>query len=370
MRRFCVIFGTRPEAIKLAPVIYRLKKLRGSDVKIIVTGQHRKMLDQALGALDIRPHFDLNIMRHDQDLESITASAIKKLARVLRDIKPSVVIVQGDTTTTFVSSLAAFYQKIPIAYVESGLRTYDKYGPFPEEVNRRLVSALADFHFVPTQNAKQNLLKENISFRKIWVTGNTVIDILLMILKKKTEFRSPFLRKFDFSKKKILLVTLHRRESFGPKLIGALQALRDIARKEDVTLIFPVHMNPYVSHQARKILSGRSNIHLIEPLAYDDFVKLMSKSTLIITDSGGIQEEICTLKKPALVIREKTERKEAIEAGFARLMGYKKLAIIREAQRLLHDPKYYASRCGHENPFGDGTASKKIAAVLNKYIAR
>jgi len=365
MKKICVIFGTRPEAIKLAPVINELKSKK-IVLKVIVTSQHREMLNQVLRIFRIKPHYDLKVMTHNQSLFDITAKITSGLEKILKKEKPSMIIVQGDTTTTFISSLAAFYLKIPIAHVEAGLRTSDKFRPFPEEMNRRLTSSLADYNFAPTVQAKKALLSENIPKNKIWVTGNTVVDALKLMLKSKIHFKNPFLKKFDFSKRKLILVTLHRRESFDGGLKNVLTALKMVAKNNDVDIIYPVHMNPNVKREVRKVIGKTARIHLLKPLPYDEFVLLMSKSHFVITDSGGIQEEVCTLNKPVLVAREKTERQEAVQAGFAKLVGYKINLIVREASKLLNNTKYYRSMCRRSNPFGDGKAAKKIINILKK----
>jgi len=364
LTKVIVIFGTRPEAIKLAPLVQELKKNTDIKTKIIVSAQHRDMLDQVLRLFSIDVEYDLNIMTHNQSLYHVTSKVILELEQILNKERPSLVIVQGDTTTTFASSLAAYYQKIPIAHVEAGLRTEEKYSPFPEEINRRLTTHMADFHFAPTENAKRALLNENIPEDRIWVTGNTVVDALKMILERKHKFNDSFLQQFEFTKKKLILVTLHRRESFAGGLENVLVALNEIAQKENVDIIYPVHPNPNVRTQVSNMLSGVGNVYLVDPLPYDEFIFLMSKSYLIITDSGGIQEEVCTLNKPALVTRDKTEREEAIAAGFAKLVGYDTQLIIKEISRLLNNKNYYYSMCDHANPFGDGVASKKIVNIL------
>jgi len=364
--KICVIFGTRPEAIKLAPVIQELKKRKRIQCKVVVTAQHRQMLDQVLKLFRIKPAYDLNIMRKDQNVFDITQSVLKQLQTVLKKERPDYVLVQGDTTTTLVASLAAFYLKIPVAHVEAGLRTNDKYRPFPEEINRRLTSAICDIHFAPSIVAKRNLRLENIPNKSIHLTGNTVVDALLSILKSKKIFRHRFLKEFSFKGKTVITVTLHRRESFDGGLQQVLAALKIIARTHDVDIIFPVHLNPNVRNQVNRKLKSVKNIHLIKPLDYDDFVFLLRKSYFVISDSGGIQEEICTLKKPVLVPREKTEREEAIHAGFAKLVGYNQRLIINEANRLLTDNRYYRSKLRHKNPFGDGKAAQRIVRILTR----
>lgn len=365
--KVAVIFGTRPEAIKLAPVIRELKSCSDQfEVRVIGTAQHREMLDQVLDLFGIELDYDLNVMRPDQSLFQVTTKVLQGLETLLISEKPSVVIVQGDTTTTFVASLAAFYLQIPIGHVEAGLRTFDKYNPFPEEVNRHLTSVLADYHFVPTERARRNLLREGIGADSVFLTGNTVIDALLYVVEDGYSFAwHPQLREIDFENKRVIAVTAHRRESFGRPMGDVFLALRDVvSRNGNVEIVFPVHLNPNVHRMAHEVLGGVDRIHLIEPLSYSPFVQLMNKSYLILTDSGGIQEEAPSLGKPVLVLRQVTERPEAIEAGTARLVGTDRELIVQTVQKLLDDRQEYDKMARTANPFGDGRAALRIVDIL------
>lgn len=359
------IFGTRPEVIKSAPVVKELRKHKKEiESKVIISAQHRKMVDQFLELFDIRPDFDLNIMRPNQTIFDVTGRCLKKLEDILRREKPHLVLVQGDTTTAFAASLAAYYLKTPVGHIEAGLRTKDKYRPFPEEMNRRLIDAIGDLHFAPTDIPKKNLLKEGVNSKSIFVTGNTVIDSLLDIAKRKYQFKDAFLKRFVSKKKRIILVTAHRRESFGKPLKSICEALREIARSFDVEIIYPVHLNPNVQKTVRRILIGVKNIHLIEPLEYEPFVHLMEKSYIILTDSGGIQEEAPSLGKPVLVMREVTERPEGIKAGTAKLVGMNKRKIVSETSKLLISKAAYNKMAKAVNPYGDGKAAKRIVRII------
>jgi UDP-N-acetylglucosamine 2-epimerase (non-hydrolysing) len=374
MKKILIIFGTRPEAIKLAPVILKLKAMsKQLRTVVCVTAQHREMLDQVLGLFDINPDYDLNIMRKNQSLFNITSTGLQKLKVVLQKEKPDMILVQGDTTTTFIASLAAYYLKIKIGHVEAGLRTNDKFNPFPEEINRRLADCLADLYFVHTEKAKQNLLKEGVDKKKIFITGNTVIDALLMTIEKhkdkriQRELMHRFLSEYriSFNSQKVILVTGHRRESFGKEFENICYGLKKIANSNnDVQIIYPVHLNPNVQKPARKILNNVKNIHLIEPLDYFSFVWLMNQSYLILTDSGGIQEESPSLGKPVLIMRRTTERPEGIEAGTAKLIGTDRKRIFYETMKLLENEKLYQKMAKTTNPYGDGKASERIYDVL------
>lgn len=364
------VFGTRPEAIKVIPVIKELEKHK-IDSKICVTAQHRNMLDQVLDFFGIQPDYDLNLMRDNQSLFDITIRALEALERVLTQERPDVVLVQGDTTTTFVGSLAAYYLRIKVGHIEAGLRTWDKFNPFPEEGNRRLTDALSDIHFAPTESAKRNLLKEGINESKIFVTGNTGIDTLFMMLERLKEIGDEVLNgKFNFSSdRKLILVTCHRRESFGRALENICTALKQITEEnEQVEIVYPVHLNPNVRGTVNKHLKGIDRIHLIEPLEYASFVWLMNKAHLILTDSGGVQEEAPSLGKPVLVLREKTERGEAIEAGTAKLVGTQCESIFCETQKLLHNKDEYEKMAKVANPYGDGKASVRIVEILERIM--
>ncbi|OGL41130.1 MAG: UDP-N-acetylglucosamine 2-epimerase [Candidatus Schekmanbacteria bacterium GWA2_38_11] len=370
--KIMVVFGTRPEAIKLAPVIKKLEEAKHKFKTIVcVTAQHREMLDQVLRLFKIKVKYDLDLMRHNQSLSGITRMILDGVTGVLKSEKPDLVMVQGDTTTTFASSLAAFYQQIKIAHVEAGLRTDNKYSPFPEEINRRMTSVVTDYHFAPTNQSKENLLCEGVDPKKIFVTGNTVIDTLLMtvgMLKSLKVEKFKELRDIDFSKK-IILVTGHRRESFGEGFENICRALKKIADiNRNLIIIYPVHLNPNVKKPVHRILGKVENIRLINPLNYKPFVYLMEKSYLILTDSGGIQEEAPSLGKPVLVMRDTTERPEGIKSGTVRLVGTREKEIARETQKLMDSKKEYNRMSRAHNPYGDGKASKRILTILEKSI--
>jgi UDP-N-acetylglucosamine 2-epimerase (non-hydrolysing) len=386
--KFMVIFGTRPEVIKVIPVIRKLKE-SVCQVIICVTAQQREMLDQSLAFFEIIPDYDLNIMVDCQDLFYVTNKTLEGLKKILQKERPDVVLVQGDTSTAFAASLAAFYLQIPIGHIEAGLRTHNKYNPFPEEKNRHLIGALTDYHFAPTELAKDNLSKEGVPETQIWVTGNTVIDTLLEVINsqssvaKQEELGMYFKEKWKLvltdDSQKLILVTGHRRESFGEDFRNICLALKEIAeRNPDVTIIYPVHLNPNVQKPVYEILgsdlanridgTAPKNIFLLEPLEYEYFVYLMSKSYIILTDSGGIQEEAPSLHKPVLVMRNTTERSEGIEANTLRLVGTKKDVIYREAQQLLDNKDTYDKMSKTINPYGDGKAAGRIVDVLTKNL--
>ena len=368
------IFGTKPEAVKLAPVILKSKERKDIfATKVCVTAQHREMLDQVLNLFKIKPDYDLNIMRRNQSLFNITTRGIKQLGKVLKIERPDIIIVQGDTTTTFVASLSAYYLKIKIAHIEAGLRTSDKFNPFPEEINRLLTDCLTDYYFAPTEWAKNNLLKEGVDEKKIFVTGNTVIDALFFTLKKQQDpkVQQKLERKFKkdfnitFDNQKTILVTAHRRESFGKDFENICYALREIVDKhKDVQIMYPVHLNPNVQKPVKKILNNRQRIYLIPPLDYFTTVWLMSKAYLILTDSGGIQEEAPSLGKPVLVMRKTTERPEGIEADVAKLVGVEKESIVECTSELLTNNALYKKMAKAINPYGDGKASDGIIEIL------
>lgn len=370
IRRVMVVFGTRPEAIKMAPVVKELQEHPGElEVHVCVTAQHREMLDQVLDIFDIVPDNDLNVMRHRQDLYDVTASVLQGMRDVLQEVKPDLVLVHGDTTTTFATTLAAFYARIPVGHVEAGLRTGNLYSPWPEEANRKLTGALADIHFAPTEQARDNLLAEGVDANRIVVTGNTVVDALLSVAarlendKALLQEAAADLPELDQGKR-MILVTGHRRESFGKGFEEICTALARLADRGDVEIVYPVHLNPNVREPVNRILSDRGSVHLIEPVAYISFVELMKRAALIITDSGGIQEEAPGLGKPVLVMRDTTERPEAVDAGTARLVGADADRIVEEAARLLDDPDAYREMSQAHNPFGDGTASRKICEEI------
>ncbi|KUK11109.1 MAG: UDP-N-acetylglucosamine 2-epimerase [Clostridia bacterium 41_269] len=362
--KILVVFGTRPEAIKMAPLVKELQKSPNMLPIVAVTAQHREMLDQVLDLFEIKPHYDLNIMRHGQTLSEITGRVLEGIENIIVKERPDLVLVHGDTTTTFASALAAFYEKTPVGHVEAGLRTRDKYAPFPEEMNRRLTGALADFHFAPTEAARENLLKEGVSRDSIFVTGNTVIDALFASVNPEYRFEG-LLGRLDFKNRRIILVTAHRRENWGKPMEEIFSALAELVDMfSDVEVVFPVHKNPAIQALAKKLLGGRERVHLIEPLEYAPFVNLMARCYLVLTDSGGLQEEAPALGKPVLVLREITERPEAVEAGTVRLVGFSRSRIVRETRRLLLDEKEYQAMANAVNPYGDGKASYRIRKWL------
>jgi len=371
MKNILTIFGTRPEAIKMAPVVGALKQSSDFDARVCVTAQHRQMLDQVLDLFGIVPDFDLNLMRPGQDLTDITCNVLQGLRQVLTQWRPDCVLVHGDTTTTFAAALAAFFEKIPVGHVEAGLRTGNIYAPWPEEMNRRLAGALTTIHFSPTVRARENLLLENVPAERICVTGNTVIDALLNVVdrvRNDATLARTFARQFGFldTGKRLVLVTGHRRENFGDGFERICRGLATLAGRNDIEIVYPVHLNPNVQEPVKRILAGIGNIHLIEPLDYLPFVYLMDRSSIIITDSGGVQEEAPSLGKPVLVMRETTERPEAVDAGTVRLVGTDEMAIVREASLLLDDSAAYARMSRAHNPYGDGAASRRIVAALEK----
>jgi UDP-N-acetylglucosamine 2-epimerase (non-hydrolysing) len=370
VRKIAVVFGTRPDTIKLAPVILELKKHPGDfQVVTIATAQHREMLDQVLEVFAIVPEYDLNVMKPQQSLAEITRNVIDALDRVLEKEAPAMVLVQGDTTTTFVGALAAFYRNIPVGHVEAGLRTYDRAHPFPEEINRRLTSSLADLHCAPTATSRRALLREHIDPRTVFITGNTVIDALRIAVRKEHVFSVPELNRVAGLHRRILLVTMHRRENWGEPMASAARALRRIVETHgDLHLVFPVHLNPRVRDVVNPVLGGLPNVSLIEPLDYLDFVNIMARSTLIITDSGGVQEEGPSLAKPILVLREVTERPEAVQFGTVKLAGLDEERIYRHAHRLLSDRRAYEAMANAVNPYGDGHAARRTVQIIRHYF--
>ena len=359
------IFGTRPEAIKMAPVILELQKFSGQiETTVTVTAQHREMLDQVLTLFKIQPDFDLNIMSAGQTLFDITSRALLGLNSILDQVKPNIVLVHGDTTTTFTGALAAYYHQISVGHVEAGLRTKNKYSPFPEEMNRKLTGALTDLHFAPTNTAKNNLLAEGVDAEKIFVTGNTVIDALYKIVDVDFKF-SGGLEKFNHNDKKIILVTTHRRENLGEPLRQVYKALKRIVEEfSDVEIIFPVHKNPKVREVVNAELGNLAQVNLIEPLDYQPFANLMNRADLILTDSGGIQEEAPALGKPVLVLRDTTERPEAVEAGTVKLIGTEMEKVYSAAKLLLTDAAEYKKMAAAKNPYGDGRAAERIVQTI------
>ena len=375
-RKILIVFGTRPEAIKMALLIKEFQKHAEFEVKVCVTAQHRQMLDQVLEFFEIKPDFDLNLMKQAQDLYDVTSGVLLGMRGIFERYKPDVVFVHGDTTTTSAVSLAAFYQKIDVAHVEAGLRTNDIYSPFPEEINRQITGLIAKYHFAPTAGAKGNLLKEGKSAEKIIVSGNTVIDALFWTIDKierdaalRDKILSTINLKYRLADRKFILVTGHRRENFGEGFINICEALREIAADNaDVDIVYPVHLNPNVQKPVKEILSGLPNIFLMDPLEYDAFVYLMSKAYMIITDSGGIQEEAPSLCKPVLVTRNRTERPEGIEAGCVRLVGTKRENIVKEAQKLLNLKDEYDKMSQSISPYGDGKACERILDFLKEIL--
>jgi UDP-N-acetylglucosamine 2-epimerase (non-hydrolysing) len=364
------VFGTRPEAIKMAPVVKALSADPAFDAKVCVTAQHRRMLDQMLDVFDVRPDFDLDLMRPGQDLSEMAAGVLLGMRGVYRKWRPDLVLVHGDTTTALAASLSAFYAKIRVGHVEAGLRTFDTSAPWPEEMNRRIAGVVADLHFAPTARARQNLLQEGVADSSIHVTGNTVIDALQDVARRLREdagLRRGLDAGFDFldSGKRLVLVTGHRRESFGHGFDNICRALADIAARGDVQVVYPVHLNPKVQGPVRRILAGATGVTLLEPLDYLPFVYLMDRSTLVITDSGGVQEEAPSLGKPVLVMRDVTERPEAVEAGTVRLVGTDRARIVSEANRLLDDTAAYETMSRAHNPYGDGMAASRIREILH-----
>ncbi|HEY3321501.1 MAG TPA: UDP-N-acetylglucosamine 2-epimerase (non-hydrolyzing) [Planctomycetota bacterium] len=374
MQKVSFIFGTRPEAIKLAPVVLAFQKSAAFKCEVCVTAQHREMLDQVLSVFGIVPDADLNLMEPRQSLARLTARAVTALDEYLERARPDLVLVQGDTTTTFCAALTAFYHHIPVGHIEAGLRTWNLQAPWPEEANRVLASRLVSLHFAPTAASRENLLKEGVPAQQIFVTGNTVIDALLIVVEriKREPPEIPGLPALPRDTR-IVLITGHRRENFGAGFESICRAIAQLAESfPDVAFVYPVHLNPNVSEPVRRVLgaAGRKNVHLIEPLAYLPFVALMQKSTLILTDSGGLQEEAPSLGKPVLVMRETTERPEAVAAGTVKLVGTDTSRIVAEAARLLTDSAAYKAMARAENPYGDGKASGRILEACADFLRR
>ncbi len=371
MKKILAVFGTRPEAIKMAPLVHALDADNRFDAKVCVTAQHREMLDQVLDLFEIKPHFDLNIMKTGQALTDVTTAILTGLKPVLEEFRPDVVLVHGDTATTFAASLAAYYQQIKVGHVEAGLRTGDIYSPWPEEANRRLTSVITNYHFAPTAGSRDNLLREGIPDSEITVTGNTVIDALFWVrekLNKSSSLSNELSVKFEYldSEKRLLLVTGHRRESFGGGFERICHALRQIAtRNPDVQILYPVHLNPNVQEPVNQLLRGLENVILIDPQQYLPFCYLMNRAYVILTDSGGIQEEAPSLGKPVLVMRETTERPEAVKAGTVRLVATEVDLIVGQVELLLSDPVAYRQMSKAHNPYGDGKACERILEFLS-----
>ncbi len=375
MSKISIILGTRPEAVKLCPLVLALTQRREHHVQVCVTAQHRTMLDQVLAVFDVTPDVDLDLMQPGQTLAGFAARALNALDAYLESSRPDLVLVQGDTTTVFCAALAAYYRDIPVGHVEAGLRTGDKRSPFPEEINRVLASRLSDLHFAPTAGARDNLLREGVPAEQVFVTGNTVVDALLLAREKARREPPPVpglppAVLTGEPAQPLVLITGHRRESFGAGFEAICGALAELAgRHPGTAFVYPVHLNPHVQEPVHRVLGSRANVHLLEPLSYLPFVRLMDLATLILTDSGGIQEEAPTLGKPVLVMREKTERPEAVAAGTALLVGTDRRRIVAEAERLLDDPRAREAMAGIPNPFGDGRASERIADICTEFLA-
>nr|WP_269467433.1 UDP-N-acetylglucosamine 2-epimerase (non-hydrolyzing) [Anoxybacter fermentans] len=364
------VFGTRPEAIKMAPLIKELEKNDLIQPIVCVTAQHREMLDMVLNLFNIIPDYDLNIMEHGQTIVDITNRVISGVDKVIKKERPDMVLVHGDTTTTFAAALAAFYNKVQVGHVEAGLRSGNIYSPYPEEMNRKLTGTIANLHFAPTVGNKENLLREGVEEKRIIVTGNTVIDALLYVVKKEYKFNDKILDGIDFENKKVILLTTHRRENWGQPMVNIFEAVKEIVlHNQDVEVIFPMHRNPKIRELAKERLGNVGRIYLIEPLDYEPFVNLINKCYLVMTDSGGIQEEAPSLGKPVLVLRTETERPEAVKAGTVKVVGVKKEVIVQMINQLLTDKETYEKMANAVNPYGDGQASKRILNALLKYFS-
>jgi len=369
--RVMSVFGTRPEATKMGPLVKALEKDDSFESLVCVTAQHRSMLDEVLEVFEITPDYDLNIMKEGQSLEHITVNALSGLCAVIDKAKPDLLLVHGDTTTTFAGGLAAFYRGVKLGHVEAGLRTYDKYRPYPEEMNRKLVGSLADIHFAPTELAKEHLLKENVAEESIFVTGNTAVDCAKDSFCKDYVFKRDMLNKIDYETKKVITLTAHRRENLGEPLENICNAVLDIIKQhEDVEIIYPVHLNPVVKNTVQGILGNAERVHLIEPLDFVDLHNLMARSFMVLTDSGGLQEEAPVFNKPVLVLRDVTERPEGLEAGTLKLVGTDRTVIVEKTTELILDSDEYKRMAEAKNPFGDGFASEKIVLAIKKYLQK
>ncbi len=375
-KKILISFGTRPEAIKMAPLVKALKNSKKFNVKICVTAQHRQLLDQVLKTFNLKPDFDLDLMKQKQDLFDITSSVMLGMKSIISKETPDIILVHGDTTTTFATSLAAFYSELPVGHIEAGLRTYDLKAPFPEEFNRQITSKITKWHFAPTKLSRDNLISENVDPSTIYVTGNTVIDALIWVLNqlkidsKKENALSKILidiLKFDFKKKRYVLITGHRRENFGDGFNNICKAIYNLAKKfPDINFVYPVHLNPNVQSPVKKLLSNLANVKLIRPLDYEPFIYLLSYSYFVLTDSGGIQEEAPSLGKPVLVMRDVTERPEAVEAGTVKLVGSDSKKIVNNVSILLNDTMAYHKMSISHNPYGNGTSCAKIIKILDQ----
>jgi UDP-N-acetylglucosamine 2-epimerase len=368
-KKILICFGTRPEAIKLAPVIKEFARRPGFDIRVCVTSQHLQMLDQVLELFNIVPDHDLGLMTPNQTLEQLTGAVLSSMAEILALEEPALIVVQGDTTTTFAAALSAYYKRISVVHIEAGLRTYQKFAPFPEEMNRQMTSCLADWHFSPTERSREALLQEGSPASRIFVVGNTVIDALLTVIEKARASDAVFRRRLPMinHNRRLLLVTGHRRENFGEGFLNICHAIRRLASANaDLEIVYPVHLNPNVQGPVRAILSGITNVHLISPQDYLTFVWLLDRCHMVLTDSGGVQEEAPSIGKPVLVMRETTERPEAIEAGVACLVGTDPDLIVRQVQRLLDNERAYKTMSCVQNPYGDGTSALQIADILER----
>lgn len=369
--KLLAVFGTRPEAIKMAPLVKELNQREDFCCEVAVTAQHREMLDQVLGLFYIKPQYDLDIMSSKQTLFDITTKALLGLGNVIHKAKPDMVLVHGDTTTTFAGALAAFYTKVKLGHVEAGLRTFNKWLPYPEEINRKLTGTLADLHLAPTSTAKENLLKEGVLRENIFVTGNTVIDALKTTVKEDYYFKTEELNKINYNKNKVILVTAHRRENLGIPLKNICKGLLELVNQnKDTILVYPVHLNPAVKNVAQSILGKHDRIKLLPPLNTDEMHNLMARCYMVLTDSGGLQEEAPSLGKPVLVLRNETERPEAVKAGTVKIIGTDSKAIIEEGELLLNNTNEYENMAKAVNPYGDGLASKRIADFLLYYFGK
>jgi UDP-N-acetylglucosamine 2-epimerase (non-hydrolysing) len=368
-KKILIVFGTRPEAIKMAPLVIRLLEEESFETRVCVTAQHREMLDMVLDLFNIKPDFDLNLMSKRQTITDITTRVLAGMEEIILKVMPDLILVHGDTTTTMATALAAFYQQIPVGHVEAGLRSGNDYSPYPEEMNRKITGNLAKLHFAPTKGNEKNLLAEGVNKQDIFVTGNTVIDALHMVIDEKFTFPLPLLNNLDYQNNKVILLTAHRRENWGAGMQSIFRAARKIIEENlDTVLIYPVHLNPRVKDDACNLLSDLDRIHLIPPLDYAPFANLMARSYLVLTDSGGIQEEAPALGKPVLVLRKETERPEAVEAGTVKIAGINKDDIYRLTQELLEDPLEYERIARAVNPYGDGKAAERILDFTKKWL--
>lgn len=371
MIKVFTVFGTRPEAIKMAPLVLELERTEGIESVVCVTAQHRQMLDQVLKIFNITPDYDLDIMREKQTLAGITKRALEGICEVLEKEKPDIVLVHGDTTTTFAGALAAFYSGALVGHVEAGLRTYDKWSPFPEEMNRRMTGVLSDLHFSPTEENRMNLIREGVSDDKIFITGNTVIDALNTTVKEDYVFSDPTLRSLPWKDKKIILMTAHRRENLGEPMYNIMRAVKRLVTDfPEIEVVYPVHLNPAVQSVAKEILGDMDRVHLIQPLDVQELHNAMNASYMILTDSGGLQEEAPSLGKPVLVLRTETERPEAVKAGTVKVVGVNEDDIYVEAKRLLCDDEAYLTMAKATNPYGDGQASKRIVKAILEHFSK